>query len=277
MSSLAERVTADEEAVAHGCAAPAYPIRSVDNTLQILLMLQEQPTLRVSDIAARLGVARSTAHRLLAALVHRGFVARHPETRHYHPGPLLWEIGLTAMATLDEGSAARRHLEWLGEETGETCHLMCLEGTDVRFVAGYEGRNPVHIGTTVGTRLPAHATSGGKYLLAHLRAKTLVAMYAYAPDPLTDRTIVSLPSLGQELTAIRRRGFATSFGESDEGLAAIATGVWGPAQRPVGAIAIAAPAARVAREDVPRLLRPLRTAAARLTAELGGTVPEPAR
>jgi DNA-binding IclR family transcriptional regulator len=251
--------------------SPAYPIRSVDNTLQILLMLQEQPTLRVSDVATRLGVARSTAHRLLAALVHRGFVARHPETRHYHPGAVLWELGLTAVASLERGHLADRHLRWLSQETGETCHLMTLEGTDSRFVAGSVGELRGHVASSVGIRLPAHTTSGGKYLLAHLRPNTLATLYSARPAALTERSIVALPSLGAELAAIRRRRFATAFNESQDGVVALAVGVWGPSDQPVAAMALAAPAARLKRDGIPELLRPLRTAASRLTEELGGT------
>src|SRR5579859_8171320 len=82
-------------------AGPLYPIASVDSALRILLMFREQRALRLTDAARTLGVAHSTAHRLLAMLHHHGFVHRDPASRRYVPGPSLVEIGLSAIGTID--------------------------------------------------------------------------------------------------------------------------------------------------------------------------------
>ena len=72
-------------------AEPAYPIRSVDNALRLIRLFNERDTLRLTDACGYLGVAHSTAHRLLAMLVHHGFVQQDPQSRTYRPGPTLLE------------------------------------------------------------------------------------------------------------------------------------------------------------------------------------------
>src|SRR4029079_13259955 len=89
--------------------APLYPIGSVGNALRILLMFRETPDVRVADAAKELGVARSTAHRLLARLQHQGFVVQDATSKAYSTGPVLLGIGLSALAKVDLRSVARPH------------------------------------------------------------------------------------------------------------------------------------------------------------------------
>src|SRR5688500_16330317 len=90
---------------------------SVDNALRLLELIGEQQTLRVPEAAARLGVARSTAHRLLSALRRRGFVLQDKPNGVYRPGPVLNEIGLAAIGRIDIRSVARPVLEELSQQT----------------------------------------------------------------------------------------------------------------------------------------------------------------
>src|SRR5258708_29133703 len=77
---------------------PAYRLNSVDHALRLLLLFRSKPSVRVSEVADYLNVARSTAHRLLGMLVHRQFAVQDPATRAYRPGPRLGEVGLAALA-----------------------------------------------------------------------------------------------------------------------------------------------------------------------------------
>src|SRR5690606_208376 len=76
---------------------PRYPLASVDHALRIIEMLRAQPAMRLSDVARELGVANSTAHRLLSTLAHRGFIVQQQGTRRYLPGPALLDIGRSAL------------------------------------------------------------------------------------------------------------------------------------------------------------------------------------
>src|SRR5258708_7522323 len=108
-------------------ARVAHPVASVDNALQILLLLSERQCLRVVDVAAELGVARSTAHRLLTALQQREFAVQDAH-KAYRPGPVLARLGLSKTINADLRAALRPFLERLNREVDETCHLVVLEG-----------------------------------------------------------------------------------------------------------------------------------------------------
>lgn len=249
-------------------------VRAADSVLQILLMFDEHPSVRVTDVATRLGVARSTAHRLLATLVNRAFVTHDPQTRRYLPGAQLWRIGVSAVGALDLHERARPHLRWLRDATGETVHLLMLEGRYVRFTSGFEGVHGLRGGIRDGTRLLAHGTSGGKYLLAHLEPKVFAEIYQdEPPERLTDTTIYERDSLAEEFDRIRRMGYATSDREGAPDLVAVAAGVWGPGDRPIAAIAIAAPANRLDAATLPARARDAQVAALALSQEIGGCPP----
>lgn len=245
-------------------APPAYHLESVDNALRILLLLDERGELRVYEAAEELGVARSTAHRLLATLRYRGFVAQDPEGRVYRPGRALAQLGLHAFARRDIRQVARPHLERLCADLGETVHIMVLEGNGVRFVDGVEGTQPLRVGLRVGILLPAHATAGGKALLAALPAEQVRDLYPRGVPTLTPGTLATLGQIEDELREVSRAGYATNFGESAEGVAAVAVAVRDPLRSPIGAVAVAAPQERMPRARVAGVVSRLQQTAMRV-------------
>jgi len=156
---------------------PTYPIGSVNNALRLLLMFRDHPLIRVSEAGVALGVAASTAHRLLAMLEYHGFVQQDEETRGYRSGPALVEIGLTAVRSIDVRSHLLPYMERLCDEVDETVQLMVLEGPDCLFLEAVESRQVVRTSSRVGLRLPAYTVSGGKALLAELAPARLRELY----------------------------------------------------------------------------------------------------
>lgn len=251
-----------------GGPPPAYALESVDNALRILQILDDRGQLRVFEAAEELGVARSTAHRLLATLRHRGFVAQDPQGRVYRPGRALAQIGLHAFARRDVGQVARPHLERMCADLGETVHLMVLEGNGVRFVDGVEGTQPLRVGLRVGILLPAHATAGGKALLAAIPPEQIRDLYPRGVPTLTAGTIGSLDGIEAELDEVSRLGYATNFGESADGVAAVSVAVIDPLGRPVGAVAVAAPLERMPQARVGGVASRLQQAARGVSGQL---------
>src|ERR1700742_3287633 len=126
-----------EEPVA-GPPVPQYPIESVDNALKVLLLLGERDELRLTEVSEYLGVASSTAHRLLAMLQYRGFVRQNPRTRGYLPGASLTGVAFSILRRYDFRGALRPQLEALNTALRETVHLGLLDGATVRFVDSIE-------------------------------------------------------------------------------------------------------------------------------------------
>jgi DNA-binding IclR family transcriptional regulator len=248
-------------------AAPTYPISSVDNALRLLQLFREQQSVRLTDACAYLDVAHSTAHRLLAMLVHHGFVRQDPTTRAYRPGPTLVEIGLAVVQKMDVRTQARPLLEKLAAEFEETVHLVVLEGAQARFVDAVESERALRVVARTGNLLPAHCTSAGKVLLAELTSARLRELYPQGRlATQTSHSLASLRSLEAALADVREQGFATNHEESEEGVGSVAMALFDQANRPVAAIAVAVPVSRLSPRVRTHVVRALREAQAEFRA-----------
>ncbi len=231
-------------------APPQYPIASVDNALRLLLMLGERPRLRLSDAAVELGVANSTAHRLLAMLAHHRFVTQ-DSGRTYRAGPALLEVGLAAVRRLDVRAACRPLLERVAEETGETVHCGVLDGAAIRYVDAVESGRVLRVAGRTGMVLPAHCSAAGKALLARLDPDQLRSRYPEERlERLTARSIGTFDELTRVLRRVRTSGYAVNRHESEDGVAAVAVAVDDEAGAPIAAISCAAPVGRMGRARI---------------------------
>lgn len=250
----------DRQPPAHG-TPPQYPIESVDNALRLLLLLGELPKIRLTDASAYLGVASSTAHRLLAMLLYRGFVSQDPVTKVYEPGLALSRLASTALKQFDVRARIRPVLERLNADLDETIHFGRLEGRQVHFLDSIESTHPVRVSSRVGRALPAHATSTGKAMLSTFSLEELRSLYPAADlEAVTDRSITSRELLERDLETTRRRGYAMSNQESEDGVESVAV----PVLSPTGvryAVNASLPAHRMAPEVAQRLAARLTEAA----------------
>lgn len=231
---------------------------SVDNALWLLQLIGERQALRVAEAADLLGVARSTAHRLLAALRRRGFVTQDRPNGAYRPGPALYEIGLAAVSRIDIRRVSRPILEQLREETQETVSLVVLEGTSVRFIDCVESPRSVRVGNRTGVVRPAHASAVGKAILAGLTDEELDRRYpdGQLPAATTSAAIREMPRLRAELADIRAQGYALNWEESAEGVCAVAAALRDTVGQPLAGLGVAAPSSRIGTPDAIRAFAP---------------------
>jgi DNA-binding IclR family transcriptional regulator len=205
---------------------PQYPIESVDNALKLLLLLGEQPQIRLSEATRYLGVASSTAHRLLAMLTYRGFVRQDPVSKAYLPGPALTSVAFAIFGRIDIQATATPIMRRLSERLRETIHVGMLDGANIRFVAAVEGPAAVRVASRLGRTMPAHCTSTGKLLLAQLSEAELRQLFPREKlERITSHSIVSRTELEAELSRIRERGYAVNREESEEGVASVAVAI----------------------------------------------------
>ncbi|WP_028658693.1 IclR family transcriptional regulator [Nocardioides insulae] len=201
---------------------PQYPIESVDNALRILLLLGERRSIRLIDVSEYLGVASSTAHRLMAMLVYRGFVRQQEGTRAYEPGPALTTIAFSVLRQLDVRARLHPYLERISAALGETVHLSRLDGATVSFVDAVESPRAVRVGSRLGKTMPAHCTSSGKALMTLLDDDAIRVLYpSQKLPPLMPGSVTRRSVLLEQVAAARRDGFATSQEESEEGVASV--------------------------------------------------------
>lgn len=223
---------------------PIYGIDSVDHALHLAAVLQQEGPMRVADAAKRLGVASSTAHRLLAMLVYRDFATQGPD-RRYMAGPVL-QRSTSPEPVAGLRSAALPHLQKLTGLTNETTHVMVVIGDQVRFVATVECAHVLRVGDRENRMLPAHLCSGGRAVLAEHTDAEIEALYSTPDSAVTDTA-----RLLRELRRVRRAGFAINDQATETGLIAIGARVPGPPDSLPAAISIAMPTARYRREQLP--------------------------
>lgn len=242
--------------------APTYAIASVDHALRLATMLQLEGSLTVADAAERLGVARSTAHRLLQMLVYRDF-ATQDEGRRYHAGPVLQLAAHSRSQTALLRAAALPHLQRLADVVGESANLSIRTGADVRFIASAESTQALRVTSREGMVFPAHRTSGGLLLLAELSSDELDALYRDATDDRPD-----LVRLRIELARVRKQGFAVNQGQSEKGVVAVGVLVRAVDGAALGGLAVSMPSVRYDRARLPALVATLGTASRAVAAAL---------
>jgi DNA-binding IclR family transcriptional regulator len=253
---------------------PAYRIESVDKALRLLHMFRDKPRWTVSEVGEALGVAPSTAHRLLAMLQWHEFAYQEPGSKAYAAGRALLAIGLAALSELSVRDVARAEIEALSAELGETVHLIVLQGARTLIVDAVEGDQVVRVGARIGGSAPPNCVSAGKVLLSRMTDRQVAALIG--PDPLprrTSRSIGTLAELTADLARVRGRGYATNFDEHEFG----ATGISVPIPVPPGvtpaAITVNAPSARVPDEQIPVIVAAAAATAARIAAKVDPAQP----
>lgn len=225
--------------------ARSYTIESLDTGLRLMQLFLTQDNLTVSEAARRLGIGRSTAHRVLSTLEGRGFAVRDPSGRGYEAGPELFRLGRPAGFGTDVRACLGAVLDEAVRRTGETVHSAALIGDQVIATDGRESPHPVRVMLETGRAHPAHATAAGKVLLARMTVAQVCALYPKEQLPaLTPHTVVSRTVLLTELAEVRELGRAFSRGESVLGLNAVAVPLAVPGRRDRLALSASSPADR---------------------------------
>lgn len=233
----------------------------------------DSPAPTISEVAERAGLPRAVARRYLFTLRDLGWVVEHE--RRFTLTPKVLDLGFTYLSTMSVADLAQPYMEAVVAELHESCSLSVLDGRDIVYVGRVPTKRIMSVNLVVGSRLPAHATSMGKVLLAHADEATLDAFFAGPPlQPLTRRTICGEAALRQTLVEVRRLGWAGADQESEEGIRSVGAPVWDRRQRVVAAINVSAHATRVSQQELwERYLPVLLNAAQSISRALGARMP----
>ena len=225
----------------------------------------------LTAVAEATGLPRATARRSLLTLVELGYAEyAEGDGRAFRPLPRVLELGYAPLGDLSFTELAQPHMRELVRAVHESASLAVLDGGDIRYVARVPTVRIMSVNITIGTRFPAYATSMGRVLLAGLAPGERAAHLAgLDPEPLTRHTVTAVPELARVLERTGRDGYALVDEELEEGLRSLAVPVRGADRRVVAALNIATHAGRGSAEStVEELLPALRTAAARIEADL---------
>ena len=228
--------------------------------------------LTVADVAGRTGLTRAVARRYLLTLQELGYVVH--DGSHFTLTPRILDLGFTYLATVDVANIAQPFMERIVHTLRESCSIAVLDGRDAVYVARVAAKRIMSINLVVGSRLPAHATSMGKVLLAYLSPAQLDEFFAAGPlRRLTSRTIVEEGTLRQALDQVRTRGWAFADQESEDGVRTVAVPLFDRNLHVEAAMNVSGHAARVPMKELrSRYLPVLMDAAAEISRALGANV-----
>ena len=247
-------------------------LSSVANALRLVKTFSdEEYEIGISGLARRLGLAKSTVHRLASTLCEEGMLEQNPQDGKYRLGLVLFEVGALVRRRMDFTAEARPYLRSLMATTGETVHLAVLDHGSVLYIITHESRQAIRMSGSVGTRAPVHSTAVGKALLAFQPDEVVDGVLARGLPASTPNTLTDARALRRELVAVRSRGYAIDDEESEVGLRSIAAPIRNDAGQVVASISIAGPAHRIAKKALLRWARELIAAAAAISQRQGWT------
>lgn len=203
-------------------AVPAkYELGSLDRALEILTVLSTNPGMRLADLSASLGANGTTVLRALRVLERRGFVRR--AAGGYRLGARLAELGQAALESLDVAAELHDSLAALGRAEHATAHIGMVRAGMVTVVGKIEPPQPLVRYSTLGTRMPLHATAAGKAALAVLGDDHLATIAVGDLQPYTPATIRGLDVLASAIAETRERRFSLEAGEYQVGYVCVGT------------------------------------------------------
>jgi DNA-binding IclR family transcriptional regulator len=253
---------------------PQQSVQSVDRAAAILEILARDGEAGVTEVARELGVHKSTASRLLAALDRRELVTQDTARGKFRLGAGIVRLAGAASRRLDVVQEGRPVCRALAQEVGETVNLAIMSGRDALYLDQVAGPAALSPHNWAGQRIPLHATSDGKVLLAYLPEAELAECLTPPLARFTDRTITDAEDFPRLLAEVRRRGYATAAEELEAGLTAIAAPVRNSEGTVIASISASGPSFRIPASRIPALATAVRRAAAEISRRLGYTDPQ---
>ena len=247
----------------------ASQAQSVDRALTILDILARDGELGVTEIAASIGVHKSTAFRLVSALEQHRLVEQLSERGKYRLGFGIVRLAGATTARMNLAEESRAFCRQLADEFNETVNIAVLDADAAVNIAQEQGSATVAVQNWIGKRTPLHATSSGKVLLAWAGSALAPSVLEGALGRYTPHTITSGAALRAELGRVRAQGWACTEEELEIGLNAVAAPVRGHDATVLAAISISGPSYRLTADSFPALAARLRFVAAQISGQLG--------
>jgi IclR family transcriptional regulator, KDG regulon repressor len=232
-------------------AAKEKRLSSVATAIQVLKAFSEdQVDIGISELSRRLGLAKSTVHRLTATLVAEGLLEQDRESGKYRLGIALFRLGALVRRRMDISSQGRPYLYALREKTNESVHLAILDGTEIMYVYNLESTQAIRMRSDLGVRKPAYCTAEGQAILAFQPQSVVDAVIAEGLSVRTPQTITNPSELIKALAVVRQRGCAIEDEESEIGMRGISAPIRNDAGEVVASVGIAGPATRLSKKAI---------------------------
>ncbi|MVU83336.1 helix-turn-helix domain-containing protein [Nocardia sp. ET3-3] len=245
------------------------PVQSVDRALTALEIVAKLGSAGITEIAAELGVHKSTVSRLMAVLEARGYVEQLSDRGKYRLGFTVVRLAGSSSAHLDLRRQSQDLCDELAARVGETTNIAILDSDRIINVAEAVGSAGIALRTWIGQSCPAHATSSGKVLLADLPAADLRSRLRKRLESFAPNTVTELAVLQTQLAEVRAQGWASCEEELEIGLNAVAAPIRDSDGRIIAALSVSGPSYRFAAQRFPEIAQQAVEAADAISRRLG--------
>jgi IclR family KDG regulon transcriptional repressor len=230
-------------------------LSSVATAIRLLKAFSEDDDeLGISELSRRLGLAKSTVHRLAVTLVSEGLLEQDRDNGKYHLGIALFRLGALVRRRMNVSNEARPYLYDLREKINETVHLAILDGSEIMYVYNLESTQAIRMRSDIGVRKPAYCTAEGQAILAFQPAEVIERVVAAGLAPRTPKTLTSADKFIKALGVVRQRGCAIEDEESELGMVCIAAPIRDDSGDVVAAVGIAGPLMRLSKKSIAAFL-----------------------
>lgn len=232
------------------------PVQALDRAFDVMETLcGARDGLALHELTEATGLHKSTVHRMLQALVHRGYATQDEDTGRYRMTTRLYALSGQVVENLDLVQVARRPMEELSRRVEETVHLLVPEGSEIVYVHKVEADAPgIRMFSRIGMHRPMYCTGGGKAMLACMSDEDVSRIWNESQiQSYTPRTILTLDALKTELELVRARGVALDDEENELGVRCIAAPVRDYSGQVCAALSISAPLTRMSDERLASL------------------------
>ena len=252
-------------------------VQSLTRGLSILEALgKAEGGLTLTDIAHRVELAPSTAHRLLATLEKMGYVYQAGDLGLWYVGLQAFAVGTTFLSNRDFVAQSHPYMRRLMEQSGETANLGILDGTEAVFIDQVQCREMMRTIVKLGSRVPLHASGVGKAIFASLPDEQIDAILKVKGLPrITEHTITSPETMWASVRVIRQRGWSFDDEEHAVGTRCVASPIYDEHAEALGAISLAGPSSRLPDARIKQLGPLVAHTAEEITRKLGGRWPHP--
>lgn len=249
--------------------AERYLAPSVKKAFQILkLIADSERGLGINELSRRLGISKSTVHGITATLEQIGAITRNPQSKKYNLGYTILELNRRGLSRIPLREAARRHMEELMEETGETVFLGILDNNHVLILDSVESNKELKITSPIGTRIPLDAGAVGKIFFAHMEEnKVFHYLTSKGLTKYTEHTITDSNKYREELHETRKRGYTIDYEEYLHGVRAVAA-IIKTGDPPLAAIWVVGFASSLTDKKMQEMIKKILRAADKISVEM---------
>ncbi|MDQ6882427.1 MAG: IclR family transcriptional regulator [Pseudomonadota bacterium] len=253
---------------------PSGRLSSVTSALLVLKVFADgEAELGISSIAQRLGLAKSTVHRLAATLAGEGFLEQNSQNGRYRLGLSLFSLGALVRQRMDVSNQAHSLLGALRDQTQETVHLAILDGACILYLYNMESAQAIGTRSYIGTRKPAFCTSEGRVLLAFHPPELTAAVLKEELVQRTPKTTTNVKQLRVLLEQVRLNGYSTDDEESEIGMRSVAAPIRDISGMAIAAVGLAGPIQRLTKKELRRLVPQVMATASAVSVRMGYRTP----